>query len=506
MKTAVSFFSIIMLMSLSFAQNSQDALRYSLDDIKGTARFRSMSGAFGALGGDLTAATINPAASAVFVTNALSFTFGSHQNQQDSNYFNSFARSEFNSWDVNQGGGVFVFDNPDKSSNWRKFTFGMLYDQTADFDNEWSAFGVNPDTTISDYFLQNAQGKRLDEISALEGETLREAYAAIGNLYGFENQTAFLGYESFILDPLSFDDNNTSYVSNVQGGNYSQQFFNSGRGYNGKLAFNFATQYQDILQIGLNLNTHFLRYSEFERTTESVSSSQSSIQFIEFEETLLTTGSGFSFQLGAILKATKSLRLGFNYTSPTWFYMNDENTQFVGADRIENGAIETAIIDPGIVNFFPEYRLQTPWSIGASAAYVIGNTALLSFEYGLKDFGSMRYGPSSDSFFVNQNALIANTFTTSSSYRIGGEYKINQLSLRGGYRFEESPYIDTTLFGDLEGYSFGLGYTFGNIRIDGSFSQAERATSFQTFDVGLTDRINFNNRITDVIFTLTFLF
>ena len=48
----------ITLILLSFvvynlsAQNYRDALRYSTEDLTGTARFKGMSGAFGALGAD----------------------------------------------------------------------------------------------------------------------------------------------------------------------------------------------------------------------------------------------------------------------------------------------------------------------------------------------------------------------------------------------------------------------------------------------------------------------
>ena len=47
------------------AQDITDALRYSQQDILGTARYRGMSGALGALGGDLSALQINPAGSAI---------------------------------------------------------------------------------------------------------------------------------------------------------------------------------------------------------------------------------------------------------------------------------------------------------------------------------------------------------------------------------------------------------------------------------------------------------
>ena len=48
------------------AQDLNSALLFSSGETLGTARFKSMSGAFGALGGDLSAVSINPAGSTIF--------------------------------------------------------------------------------------------------------------------------------------------------------------------------------------------------------------------------------------------------------------------------------------------------------------------------------------------------------------------------------------------------------------------------------------------------------
>ena len=46
-----------------------------MDNTVGSARFQSMGGAFGALGGDLSAININPAGSAVFIDNQYELSF-----------------------------------------------------------------------------------------------------------------------------------------------------------------------------------------------------------------------------------------------------------------------------------------------------------------------------------------------------------------------------------------------------------------------------------------------
>ncbi|EDP72012.1 hypothetical protein FBALC1_12962 [Flavobacteriales bacterium ALC-1] len=63
------------LISTSYilAQDITDAVRYSMDEIQGTARFRAMGGAFGALGGDLSSININPAGSAYLITVVLHY-------------------------------------------------------------------------------------------------------------------------------------------------------------------------------------------------------------------------------------------------------------------------------------------------------------------------------------------------------------------------------------------------------------------------------------------------
>ena len=83
--------------------------------------------------------------------------------------------------------------------------------------------------------------------------------------------------------------------------------------------------------------------------------------------------------------------------------------------------------------------------------------------------------------------------------------KLNRLSLRGGYRFEESPYKNNTIVGDLYGWSTGLGYNFGNIvKIDLAFDQSKRDSTPQLFNVGLTDVVNLDSTISN--FTMTVVF
>ena len=493
------------LLSTSYiiAQDISDAVRYSMDEIQGTARFKAMSGAFGALGGDMSSVNINPAGSAIFNNSYASLSLGIFNTKNDIAYFDGKNSSSNSNIDLNQLGASFIFENMNVNSDWKKFALSIAYDSSADYDDDWVASGLNPNTSIASYFLTNAQGLPLSDISRLSNETYSEAYSEIGSLFGFQNQQAFLGYEGFIIDP-----NDTTpeddYIPNITGGNYTQRFAYASRGYNGKLAFNFATSYKDKFYLGLNLNSHFINYERTTYLTESNSNVSSTVTNVNFKNNLFTTGSGFSLQLGGIAKLTEEFRVGLSYNTPTWYRISDETSQYLATTRRENGSNVNLTINPNVINIFEEYKLQTPGKITGSLAYVFGKRGLLSFDYSIKDYSSSKFKPTSDTYFSELNNQISNSLDTSSSFRLGGEYRFNQLSFRGGYRFEGSPYKDDRFYGDLNGYSLGLGYSFGNLNLDLAFSQAKRDINYQLYNVGLTDAAKIQSKFTDFVLTLGF--
>jgi len=91
------------------AQDITDAVRYSQSDIQGTARFRALSGAFGALGGDMSAVGLNPAGSAIFNNNHASFSISNLNVNNDLSYFNNNTTTSNSEFDFHQAGAAFVF-------------------------------------------------------------------------------------------------------------------------------------------------------------------------------------------------------------------------------------------------------------------------------------------------------------------------------------------------------------------------------------------------------------
>ena len=498
MKKYIIIFSIIITFHFGQAQESIDALRYGQTNLTGTARFRAMSGAFGALGGDLSSISVNPAGSAVFINNQLGFTLTNFDKKNESNYFGTQRTDKNNDFKLNQVGAVFVFHNERNSDKWKKLSFGVNYENINNFDNFINIIGTNPTNSIGNYFTYHANGIPLNILESSNFSNLNNS-----------GQQAYLGFQSFVINPVTTDQNNTQYVSNVTpGGNYIHKNTNLTTGYNSKISFNAASSYNNKLYFGLNLNTHFIDYRQSSSFTENNNNSLTqnyNVTQIQFNNELYSYGSGFSFQLGTIAKLNNTIRVGLSYESPTWYEISDQLTQNISA--ISSNITENLppdVVDPRVTNNFAPYRLQTPSKWTGSLALVLAKKGLISIDYTLKDYSNTKFKPLNDSHFIGLNNFLANTLANTNEIRIGGEYKIKAVSLRAGYRYEQSPYKNQITIGNLTGYSSGIGYNFGSTKLDVSYATSKSSSEQPYFTQGLTDGAKINNQTNTITLTLLF--
>ncbi len=482
------------------AQNINDVLRYSSENIQGTARFQAMGGAFGALGGDLSSLNVNPAGSAVFNYSQFTVSGTNYNRNNDALYGNSTQNADLNTLEFNQVGGVFVFKS--SSSNWKKIALALNYDIANSFDDQVLVSG-NTTEGIDNYFLNFAQGEALGPLRVQQGEFVEDAYLDIGANLGFGAQQGFLGFQAGIIDPVLDDDANTSYVSNAQYSNVNQQYRQSSVGYNSKFTANFAGQYQENLYVGASLNFHSVLYERLTTLDESGYDAGSAVQTTSFDNFLNTQGEGFSFGLGAIAKLNNNIRIGGSYQSPTWYRLRDNTAQRINSNLAVD---DIGFIDFNIINLFEEYRIKTPSKYTGSLAVVFGKDGLLSFDYGYQDMSQAELRPNNDPSFEVENDFIAQQLGAVNTFRVGGEYRIDKVSLRGGYRFEGTPYEDADIIGNLEGYSGGIGYNFGGSRLDLALNRTEQDVNQLLFDSGLSNSALINRINTNVTLSYTLKF
>jgi long-subunit fatty acid transport protein len=273
------------------------------------------------------------------------------------------------------------------------------------------------------------------------------------------------------------------------------------QGYNGKFSANLAMQYNKSISLGLNINSHFIDFRKSTYLFEENTNDGSTINEVNFENELYTTGEGFSLQLGTIVKLTDDIRIGLSYATPTWLTLREETTQYLST--FDDEASQGYVVNPSIVNIFPEYNLKTPGKLIGSIAYVLGKSGLISFDYSRKNYANTSFNTNDNSLDNTLNSDIINTFRAANSYKIGAELRQKNFSFRGGYRLEESPYKDTSIAGDLKGFSLGLGYSFGNSKVDLAYENIKQKTMQQLYQNGSLDAASINNKNSIVTLTLS---
>jgi hypothetical protein len=429
--TLFVLFCAISLPSFSQSLSYGDlAILFSKDNNTGSARYSAMSGAFGALGGDVSAVKINPASGAVFKNSMFSASFDSRSTEINTNYYGNSTTTQEDYFNFSQAGAVFVYSSY-ANSDWSKFAFSFNYSIKNNYDKNFIAKGNS-------------------------------------------------GFATFTEFPLDVGNPKTQYTNSD-----SQQLNTS---YSGELAeynFAFSGVYQKDLYLGVSVNTYELKFSQKSFLNEQNNDGSGNVLNAKFYQKNNTLGTGFSISTGAIYKVTKSLRLGFSYQTPTWFTeINEEtnivnNNGFLGNTEIKVSNNNT-IYDNTSGNNFPaqnfSYKLKTPAKTTASIAYIFGKSGLISADYTISDYKKIKL---SKGDFTTENQSFNNELRNIYTLNVGTEWRFKALSLRGGYHYSQSPDANAIESDNIKGYSYGAGYSFGNVKLDFAY---QNKTNTQLYD------------------------
>lgn len=481
--------------SLSYSQTYEDVLRYSSYFHEGSARFNSMGGAFGALGGDLSAISINPASSSVFIDSELGLSLN-YKNQKISNNFNnSYTLSKNDNYSFGGVGAVLVYDNG-------KYKFSLAYNHhiLGNYDSSFKLSGQN-ENGIDKYFLDYAEGVPSEDLIIYDDENIQSVYSYLGNNYGYADQQAFLGYQSFVINET--DDEYNNYVSNAVYNNLDQNLDIFRTGNHSQNSLNLGFSFNNYLFTGINVNIHETLFEEIKIFEESGYLNNSNVKRILFKEDLIAYGNGVSFQIGTILKI-KQFRVGLSYSTPTIFKIEEENSQFIETNINDQDNLSTYTIDPNTVNIYDEYTLKIPSKSLFSLAYIFGNKGLISFDYEMTKFNNSKFDDNNgkDSYLSSLNHLIKNKMSGfSESIRFGGEYRIKNLNLRIGYFSYKGP--DYSMDNKINGISAGIGLNYGYIDIDLGITKSNNFIDNRLFSRGLTNSYSIDKNILSLYSSFT---
>jgi hypothetical protein len=464
------------------AQSPEDGLRLSWFAPYGTPRSNALGGAMGSLGGDLSAAHINPAGLGFYKSGELLVTSKYLNTVNNFNFQDSLTRSSRSITDLGNIG--IVLADGKKNRGYSSTAFSISFTQIANFNNRQRFSGVNNFSSYSEKFLE-------------------ELYYDNAGMDAADNNYIFgssLAFRTFLIDTIADKNGNVAgYQSLVPISSGVNQTFDSyTSGSSNELAFGWGGNVQDKLYLGASIVLPIVNFNRSLTVSETdLNPNNTTNQFggFVFNEEFSSRGWGIGAKFGIIYKPESFLRLGFALHTPQLISFRDKlsadmttNTEsYAGKVSASSGQLNNGV--PGL----REYTVMTPTKATFSGSYFFASpgkpTQPLGFisadiewvNYAGTRFSSNDFDEESANYYDDLNNTMKSTYKNNLNIKIGSEIKLtSNWMARAGTAYYGSPYKNE--FADENGnalvtpsrfiLSGGIGYRTNKYFIDFTISSA----------------------------------
>ena len=532
------------------AQSVPSAYSISQQDLRGTARFMSMAGAFGALGGDLSTLGQNPGGIGIYRSNEIGFTVGLDMigsKATSGGFSNTENMTRFN---LNNIGGVFTMKLP--GSVMPNLNFGFTYNKGASFNRRYKGLIPNLQTSMSNYIAGISNAYDLNEADVSYGDNYDPYNPPVGTRT--VPWLAVLGYYGFLTTPEVRSDESTDWYGQFGDGTSGVGAFDvEERGSVDEYNIALGGNINNVVFWGMDFDITSLDYrissvwSEsldnayvYNPNTERVGRMQADWSLYD---NYRLNGTGFSYRLGVIVKPIQELRLGLASHTPTYYNLNetyydthlDYDYPFPTKD---NSTWANDGYSAG-----NSFNFSTPWRVIASMAGVIGNKLIVSADYEWNGYKHMKYSeadnygyydpwydwdnpwewgdwygapsrsradngsPRADYMNANDfaNSIIKKVYRDTHTFRIGAEFRVlPSFSVRAGYSYTTSPVttevkdyrVDVPGTGIMSNYSLdnqtqhvtcGVGYKHKGFYLDLAYVYKYTSSEYFPFSPDISD-------------------
>ena len=448
MKKTLSAIILSASMVPAMAQNVVDAGRFGTTDIAGTARYRSMAGAFGALGGDASCMTDNPAGIGIFRGNSqISFS----PTLSVANTKTNGTTSEKNKKsDMSVSNLAYIISiRPEGSDRLVNFNIGLGFNHTEGVNRKYQVTHDNPSSSFGSYIAMRANNALRATDHFYQPNYLEKDYA-------WRNSDipliALMGYDTYAIDDVVNDQGlalgGVVAYNDAENLQSFQRLLVSEKNRNDEYNINVSGNWDDVFYAGMTLS--IVDYNSI-LTTDIYEDYDYSYEgsYTEYLNDLETQGSGVNLKFGVLYKPLPFWRVGLAVHTPTWYDMKDYYNGAMLTDD-ERCVDYCYASEDGAYEY--KYKFSTPWQLQASTAFVIGTKGIVSLEYDMKDYSSAKYKTANNykGEYNGMNNLIKNNMLKQHTIKVGAEYRVNNnFSLRAGYAHQTSPYQEDVLNDNL---------------------------------------------------------
>ncbi len=449
----------------SFAQYSQDAIRYSTFQTGSTSRIKAIGNAGTAVGGDLSSISGNPAGLGFFTKNELSITPEFDGSKVSASYLGQSNSASANSLNLSNAAVVFysrlnTLRGQDKTAGWLSLNFGMGYSHTNNYGENIYAAGKNNSSSITDYYANLANSQGISD----------------GTLQNW-------AYSHNLIDQYGTDAN-PNYRSNTFTGT-SQLNSITRTGGESEFDFSLGANYSNKLYLGVGLGLTDLRYNSINSFTEtgvaSVLENGAAVNRnynSTYSQIQNTKGSGFNARFGAIYKPIEVVRLGLTVTTPTWYSIDDSYNEALVTSLSNNKNYQNA-------GSYPlSYNMRTPMKVAGGLAVFIQQFGFITGDVEYLDYSTTHISSNDDYDNSFDNSNIKSLYHATFNSHVGAEARLTgALMLRGGYGVQGSPLKQGGK--STNTVSGGLGYRFGSYYVDVTYAYVTGSQLLIPYDAGI---------------------
>lgn len=382
---------LLLAYSLSPIAYSQDVQRFAERSTIGTARYVGMGGAMTAIGGDPSAAMVNPAGLGLYRRSEISVSIDETiDNTQQVGSNDTYQRTRFAAPHISA---IWAWGNSQKQRGLVYNNFMFSLNRLANFNRDIVVKGAgmgmvpticnitNDEGGVSEEFLVN---KPWDDVE-------------IGWL-------SILGYEAYLIDPI--ENNKWKPAVDFTDGSLSISETGTSDQYTLSWAGNISNQWY----IGIGLNIPTINYTKHTSLREENKQNSSSA---ELKSMFHVSGVGVSGSFGLIYRPIQALRIGASMQTPTILSLSRQSTgdmySTIAGQKYEVLTPESGVMDIDIAS---------PLRTSVSVAGQLGKIGLIAVQY---DYAH------------------SNEMEDIHTLRIGAEAQVTRgLFLNAGYVYESS--------------------------------------------------------------------
>jgi len=497
MKRLIFFFFILYTTLNLSAQTTADALRFSQFGVGGTARTVAIGGAIGALGGDFSVISTNPAGLGIYQASEFTMTPSFFLSSVDAQLVDggqgAFTEDNTN-FNFNNIGIVFGKKVVNERSKWRTSNFSIGINRLANFNGGFSYQGTTTGSYV-DFFQEQAEGLLPEE---------------------FNDFDTGLAWDVGAIFDLELDRFYETDVELVPGAPIQKNQSIDRSGSINELVFGLGGYRGDKLMLGITLGVPIASFTERSVYQES-DTEEDLIPFynsLSYTQELETRGFGLNLKVGAIYRVSNAIRIGAAVHTPTRFRLTDDFQTSLVYDFTDDGTGNDGALESSSPESTFDYDLKTPWRFIGSGALFIKRKGFISAEVEYINYGGASFkeprtadGVSVNTGFFNDlNQDVSDEFTSALLIRFGGEYALKKLRFRAGVNVAGTPFADESGFTNPE-YSAGIGFREKKFFVDAVYTLSTTNEGFSPYTSNISQQlVTLDDQRNRLLLTLGFRF